>query len=271
MGGFWTGDYFNISASGGVNTETHYLAGVYGSDCHCKDTCRPVQRRLDSVLGAGGHLRVANGIRHNYLKGAVVTKVANASYGSTCFPGDATVNVYGQGTTDVASLSVGDRVLVGSDFEPVLGFLHKVPAALGSPHEALTVVHAQGTFQASENHLVFVASEAGVREDKPVSALRPGDQLLVESGLSPILAIRQEVTTAGMYAPFTSSGAIVVDGVVASNYGTPASGLSLPHAAAHAAFFGLRAYHYLGFGKLLGSPRGRSGATEIRLKMLTGA
>lgn len=147
------------------------------------------------------------------------------------------MTVHGQGATHMSSLSVGDRVLVESgEFEPVLSFLHKVPGVA----QALTVVHAQGIFRASENHIVFTS-----RGDMPVSALRPGDELLVQNGPSPILAMGQESTTAGMYAPFTSSGALVVDGVVASSYGTPSSGLSLPHGAAHAAFFALRVYHNL--------------------------
>jgi len=79
----------------------------------------------------------------------------------------------------------------------------------------------------------------------PVSALRPGDDLLMQSGPSPILAIGQGITASGMYAPFTASGALVVDGVAVSNYGTPTSKSSLPHAAAHAAFFSLRVYYYL--------------------------
>merc|ERR1712072_1553804 len=85
----------------------------------------------------------------------------------------------------------------------------------------------------------------------PVSALRPGDHLLVQGSSSPILSIGKEITTAGMYAPLTASAALVVDGVVASNYGAPSSGMSLPHGAAHAAFFALRVYHYFDLGSLL--------------------
>lgn len=188
--------------------------------------------------------------------------------GPTCFPGDATVHVYGRGATRVASLSVGDQVLVESvagklKFEPVLAFLHKVPTSTGAWHGSLTVVHAHGTFRASENHVVFVVSEDSAHEDMPVSAVRPGDQLLVQSAgqkgsmvPSPVLAIGREITAAGMYAPFTSSGAIIVDGVVASNYGAPSPGMRLPHGAAHAAFFALRAYHNLDLGMLLKIPEG---------------
>merc|ERR1711974_155945 len=65
-----------------------------------------------------------------------------------------------------------------------------------------------------------------------------------------VLAISVEVTKSGMYAPFTPAGALVVDGVVASNYGTPSSRMRLPHGAAHAAFFLLRVYHNLSFPSL---------------------
>lgn len=188
------------------------------------------------------------------------------------------VQVSGQGATRMASLSVGDRVLVESaagklEFAPVLAFLHKLPSTLGLPHEGLTVVHAQGTFRASGNHIVFVVSEGGVRVDMPVSALRPGHQLLVQSAVgkesmvpSLILAIGREITTTGMYAPFTSSGALVVEGVVASNYGSPSSGASLPHGAAHAAFFALRAFHFFDLGmlpNLIGFPNGGTKVTVM--------
>jgi len=187
---------------------------------------------------------------------------------STCFPGDATVNVYGRGAIQMASLSIGDEVLVRSveaklEFEPVLGFLHKVPASTGVWHKGLTIVHAHGTFRASENHVVFVVSEGGTRGDMAVSALRPGDQLLVQSAVqkesmvpSPIISVERESTAAGMYAPFTPSGALIVDGVAASNYGSPATRMRLPHGAAHAAFFALRVYHYLDLGMILKIPAG---------------
>merc|ERR1712137_494232 len=113
------------------------------------------------------------------------------------------------------------------------------------------------------NHVVFVVSTDGAQGDIPVSAVRPGDQLLVRSDVqkesmvpSPILAVERETTATGMYAPFTSSGTLVVDGVVASNYGTPATRMWLPHGAAHAAFFALRAYHYLGLDMLSKIPEG---------------
>ena len=48
-----------------------------------------------------------------------------------------------------------------------------------------------------------------------------------------------------MFAPLTSSGTIVVDGVLASNYAGSSATLSSPHGAAHGIAFPLRVYHKL--------------------------
>jgi len=214
-------------------SELGYVMEVYQNSL-CGATITFARRLANEVAGS---FKVANGLTFAYPKMTQVKTVIPNPGGSTCFPGDATVDVYGRGATRMASLSVGDRVLVeNGEFEPVLSFLHKVPGVA----QALTLVHSQGTLQASENHIVFTS-----RGDMPVSALRPGDDLLMQSGPSPILAIGQGITASGMYAPFTASGALVVDGVAVSNYGTPTSKSSLPHAAAHAAFFALRVYYYL--------------------------
>jgi len=214
-------------------SEWRYVMEVYQNSL-CGATITFARRLANEVAGS---FKVANGLTLAYPKNTQVKTVIPNPGGSTCFPGDATVDVYGRGATSMASLSVGDRVLVeNGEFEPVLSFLHKVPGVA----QALTLVHSQGTLQASENHIVFTS-----RGDMPVSALRPGDDLLMQSGPSPILAIGQGTTASGMYAPFTASGALVVDGVAVSNYGTPTSKSSLPHAAAHAAFFALRVYYYL--------------------------
>merc|ERR1719379_2199429 len=179
-----------------------------------------------------------------------------APAGPVCFPGDAQVTVYNRGAAPVASLSADDKVLVQSvegdlRFEPVLTFLHKVPQSLGLSHESLTVVHTHGSFRASRNHLTFVISDGGFRHDKTAGALQPGDMLLImdseAAGVSKsmVLSISSQMTTEGMYAPLTSSGTLLVDGVVASTYGTPELGKKFHHAASHASFFAVRAYHWL--------------------------
>jgi hypothetical protein len=58
------------------------------------------------------------------------------------------------------------------------------------------------------------------------------------------------MTAEGMYAPLTSSGTLLVDGVAASTYGTPDSGKRLIDRAAHAAFFAVRACQGLASGNV---------------------
>lgn len=192
-----------------------------------------------------------------------------------CFPGEAAVLVapasgggscgsHGERDVAMADLRVGDLVLTERRpgdlaFEPVLGFLHVVR---GGAQEFLSVVHEFGQFRASPGHLVFVAS-AGGRQDKAVQELRAGDALLfAPPGLprrtrpSQVLSVSRGVSTAGMYAPLTASGTIVVDAVLASNYAVPSPGLRLPHWLAHAALLPLRASHSLGLRQLLGLPQG---------------
>jgi hypothetical protein len=192
----------------------------------------------------------------NTTNDTTTTTTFVAPAGPVCFPGNAQVTVHSRGAVPVASLKADDEVLVqsaGGDlrFEPVLTFLHKVPQSLGLSHESLTVVHTHGSFRASRNHLIFVISDGGFRHDKTTGALQPGDLLLIldseaaQVTKSMVLSISSQMTTEGMYAPLTSSGTLVVDGVVASAYGTPELGKKLPHAATHASFFAVRAYHWL--------------------------
>jgi len=251
--GFYKGTWVQFGDGTTPPTEQKTIRAMY-TNTDCTGVEITTSRRLalnPAVYGVG----LDSPLENSYPANTPITTV-EGGWGPTCFPGDAKVNVYSRGPTDIASLSVGDKVLVESvagelTFAPVLSFLHKVPGSIVLPHESVTVVHSQGTFRASANHLAFVLSEGGVRGDMPVSTLRPGEQLLVQSASgeevpSLILSSSLESTTAGMYAPFTSSGALVVDGVIASNYGAPSSGVSLPHGAAHAAFFGLRMFHGLG-------------------------
>merc|ERR1712125_61971 len=252
--GFYKGTWIQFGDGTTPPTEQKTIRALYTStDCTGLEISTSRRLTPSSVIGVG----LDSPLQYGYDADTAITAV-EGGWGPTCFPGDAMVNVYNRGPTEIASLSVGDEVLVesvggGRTFAPVLAFLHKVPGSIGLSHKSVTVVHSQGTFRASANHLAFVLSEGGVRADMPVSALRPGDHLIVPSANgkempSLIISTGLKSTFAGMYAPCTSSGSLVVDGVIASNYGAPSSGASLPHGAAHAAFFALRLSSYLHIG-----------------------
>eukprot|EP00929_Paragymnodinium_shiwhaense_P061463 TRINITY_DN3069_c0_g1_i11.p3 TRINITY_DN3069_c0_g1~~TRINITY_DN3069_c0_g1_i11.p3 ORF type:complete len:315 (+),score=60.26 TRINITY_DN3069_c0_g1_i11:1221-2165(+) len=170
-----------------------------------------------------------------------------------CFPGYSLVHVTRGAEKEqrrMDSIQPGDMVLVERDGnllnEPVLGFLHSLPSVSANVVE---IRHEHGNFSASAAHIVPVVSAAGPREQF-VGALKAGDRMyaaVVDSAVAQVkettvLAIEHKVTTTGLWAPFTASGTIVVDGIVASAYASPSPQWPLPHAAAHTVLFWPRVY-----------------------------
>jgi hypothetical protein len=184
----------------------------------------------------------------------VETKEKSTS--SFCFPGDAQVQVHGMGLTPIANLRLGDRVLVSpSVYEPVLGFLHVLGAKPGVRSSFMTIRHELGEFRASANHIIFVVRGESVT-DKVAAKLEVGDRLSAARS-STIVGLRWESAESGMYAPLTATGTIIVDGVLASTYGSSSISLPVPHSAAHVLFLPVRylgsLFSYACSGSILGS------------------
>jgi hypothetical protein len=128
--------------------------------------------------------------------------------GFDCFSGDTTVEIQNRGAVNMRDLSLGDQVLVsleGNKYEPVYSFGH-----LDKSTPTNYLQFHPSNLEMTRNHMVFVEGEGAI----PASRVRVGDVL--EGGIE-VMAIRN-VARRGMYAPFTPSGKIVVNGVVASNY-----------------------------------------------------
>lgn len=188
---------------------------------------------------------------------------------SGCFAGEATADVQGRGPVPMAELHVGDHVLVENSgqllYEPILTFLHSLRPAHGARSHFMTIVHSYGEFQATENHIIFVAADidkANVdphqRVSRLVGKLTPGDWLMATDPDNPqlvrysrVLAVRHSSGESGVYAPLTAAGTIVVDGVVASNYASPNAQTDLTHRTAHAFLLPVRLYHFFGIKTLL--------------------
>lgn len=203
---------------------------------------------------------------------------ADPAEGPVCFPGEATVVVRRRGgigggqqsAAPLDALRVGDEVLVERRgrlaLEPVLGFIHATPscAAGGAGCRHAVIAHEGGELRISDHHLVFArrrladlaASAKAVAV--PASELRPGDSVRVATwdgpdgsrgrsgiSMSVVSALRRGQTSRGMFAPLTAAGTVVIDGVVASIYAGAPGLRPVPHGAAHAAFFFLRAYYML--------------------------
>eukprot|EP00928_Gymnodinium_smaydae_P060190 TRINITY_DN4377_c0_g1_i1.p1 TRINITY_DN4377_c0_g1~~TRINITY_DN4377_c0_g1_i1.p1 ORF type:complete len:341 (+),score=50.88 TRINITY_DN4377_c0_g1_i1:70-1092(+) len=173
----------------------------------------------------------------------------------SCFPGDANVQIFGSLVpVAVADLNEGDEVLVSSNtYEPVMGFLHTLRGSFSN----LEITHERGVFRASSNHLVFTTES-----DKRIADVEVGDMLIVDGGPSRVLSTAEKISTAGMYAPLTSSGRVVVDGVLASAYAGMATGPKTPHTVMHTLFFPARAYHALGLSKIFSAGYVNNGRGE---------
>lgn len=129
-----------------------------------------------------------------------------------CFAGDSSVQVQDRGVTPMKDLQIGDKVNVGNDkFEPVYSFGHYNPVVHG---RFLEVKTDQSSLQVSADHMVFAASRGFV----PASTLQKGDKLVLGSRDEVVVESIRPVKSKGVFAPFTPSGKIVVDDVLASSF-----------------------------------------------------
>lgn len=136
-----------------------------------------------------------------------------------CFSGDTSVTTRDKGVVPMKEIEVGDWVLSARNgFEPIYSFGHR--------HETMKATYLRILpfgLEISGKHMVFTSNgdEGRHRRAIPASMLKVGDELFFqnwqEESKIKITSI-QTVQRAGMYAPFTSSGTIVVNDVVASTY-----------------------------------------------------
>ena len=130
--------------------------------------------------------------------------------GTICFSGDMSVEVQNEGPRQTKHLQLGDKVKTSSDpdiFEPVYSFGHRDANSFG---EFVQITTASANLELSRDHMVFVSGG----DSLPASRVKVGDKL--DSG-----AVVERVTIVvrkGIYAPFTPSGTIMVNGIKASTY-----------------------------------------------------
>lgn len=182
---------------------------------------------------------------------------------AACFPGAATVTLPGGAKKAMRDLAVGDRVMVlkadgSAAFEDVYFFDHQVD---GGSNEFVRLALTDGrALELSSGHFVPVGdSLAAARMTRARDVTAGATVLVMAAGgkaAEPVLVDAVSIVhRAGLFAPVTSSGTVVVDGVVASTYSDwaldplfDALGLSHKlHAAMHVVHAPLRlAYAVLG-------------------------
>ena len=160
-----------------------------------------------------------------------------------CFPGESEVRLESGRTTTMSRLSLSDRVLTVDAagrfaYSPVFMFLHRDADLVTSFY---TVETAAGrTITLTPDHLVHAAdSPDGAARPTFARNVREGRYLHVRADNGTRVASRvtrvTSRTRAGVFAPLTKDGTIVVDDVIASCYAVIDS-----QTVAHACFAPLR-------------------------------
>ena len=129
-----------------------------------------------------------------------------------CFPGSSTVNVKGKGMTALHEVKLGDEIMVEKDiYEPIYSFGHYNREA---QQTFVKVVTTKTTLEISAEHLVFSVHKGII----PASAVEVGDELIDFDGQATLVSKIESVVRQGVYAPFTPSGKLIVDGITVSSY-----------------------------------------------------
>jgi len=124
----------------------------------------------------------------------------------SCFSGHTTVDVLGRGEVFMKDLRVGDRVEVSkNNYQQVYTFGHRDTKAKVEFFRFLP-----SDLEVSKHHLVFIKGKGAI----PASMVKVGDEFSLGGKVDAITTVLGN----GIFAPFTPSGTIVVNGVLASNY-----------------------------------------------------
>jgi hypothetical protein len=98
-----------------------------------------------------------------------------------------------------------------NEYEPIYSFGHYSP---DSQATFLEIATSKSTLQISTDHMVFVDKQRAI----PASMIQVGDQVVDETGSAvPVISIKY-IVAEGIFAPFTPSGTIIVDNILASSY-----------------------------------------------------
>ena len=134
-----------------------------------------------------------------------------------CFSGSTLVSAKDKGTITMRNLKLGDEVMVADGrYERVYSFAHYLPDITGDYLRISFSDEPWATppLEISRDHLLFISEHRAVQ----ASFLRVGDTVMKASGGVVAVKSIRKVAQMGVYAPFTPSGVLVLNGVLVSCY-----------------------------------------------------
>lgn len=139
-----------------------------------------------------------------------------------CFSGHLMVDVQGKGLTRMDHLQIGDNVLSADGiYSRVYSFGHKAMNASTKYLQVYTeTMDTHYLLEISLEHLVFFYDKMSKTSLVPAGELKVGDQQISSNGGPSKITAIHPIRRKGAYSPLTTSGNLVVNGIVASNYVT---------------------------------------------------
>ena len=137
--------------------------------------------------------------------------------GPNCFSPYSTVEVLDEGAIPMHDVKIGDSILTASGaYESVYAFGHKDANSTTDFLRIFTDGYLH-PLEVTAKHLVFVNSTGGFSL-VPAEDIKEGDFLRSTEGRATRVIDIRHIKRNGLYAPFTTDGTLVVDGIVASSY-----------------------------------------------------
>ena len=133
--------------------------------------------------------------------------------GSTCFPGDATVELEDGSIKTMSTLNIGDKVRVGpKTFSDVFMFTHKLS---GGEFEFVKISAGSSQVTLTKGHYLYVNGKLAAAK-----TVKVGDHVELYNGEAITVSAISCVKGTGLYNPQTVNGNIVVNNIRASTYTT---------------------------------------------------
>jgi len=134
---------------------------------------------------------------------------------SSCFSQNATAVVLGKGRVQMGNLAIGDSVLVAPGiYDYVYSIDHYSTDALVNYVVIHTANCKERALEVTARHMLYVS---GKEDPVPAGSVTTNDYVMTLDGPARVLNISL-VTRKGLVNPLTSTGRIVVDGILASTY-----------------------------------------------------